>query len=67
MHYKLAFDPEIGRLPVSKGLVDYVYEFISNGNIPDRISEFALQLSSGGTPDLTLIAAGNAPVAYQLA
>jgi MinD-like ATPase involved in chromosome partitioning or flagellar assembly len=63
MHYKFAFDPETGRIPVTKGLVDYVYEFVVNGQIPDAVSEFSIPLSSGGVPDLTLIAAGDAPTA----
>lgn len=63
MHYKFAFDPETGRLPVSKGLVDYVYQFVTDGTIPEKISDFALPLASGAASDLRLIPAGNAPEA----
>jgi MinD-like ATPase involved in chromosome partitioning or flagellar assembly len=61
MHYKFAFDPETGRLPVSSGLVDYIHQFVTSGKIPDRISDFTIPLSRSPASDLSLIAAGDAP------
>ncbi|HLP62754.1 MAG TPA: P-loop NTPase, partial [Candidatus Deferrimicrobium sp.] len=39
IHYKLQ---SLFSRPVEKGLVDYIYEFTSGGNIPGSLSEYVL-------------------------
>jgi MinD-like ATPase involved in chromosome partitioning or flagellar assembly len=63
LHYKLALEPDKARLPVSNGVVDYIYEYITRGEIPNNISDFTIHLRKGTGSDLSLIPAGNAPEA----
>jgi MinD-like ATPase involved in chromosome partitioning or flagellar assembly len=63
MHYKFAFDPDTGRLPVLQGIVDYIHEFVVGGNISASVTDFSIRLSADATPELNLIPAGNAPEA----
>jgi MinD-like ATPase involved in chromosome partitioning or flagellar assembly len=58
VHYKLK--PLFSR-PVERGLVDYIYEFTSGGNVPASLSEYALTAENvpEGEGNIRLIPAGN--------
>jgi MinD-like ATPase involved in chromosome partitioning or flagellar assembly len=58
MHYKL---PQLFSSPIKKGLVDYIYEFTSTGNIPASVDKFLLKAENipDNQGDIRLIPAGN--------
>lgn len=47
--------------PIKKGIVDYIYDFSSTGNIPDHIIDYVTQLKSNNitATDIALIPAGD--------
>jgi MinD-like ATPase involved in chromosome partitioning or flagellar assembly len=61
MHYKFAADPEAGRIRIPRGLIDYIYDYVSNGTIPESLSDFTINLKVGSPQSLNLIGAGDAP------
>jgi MinD-like ATPase involved in chromosome partitioning or flagellar assembly len=44
LHYKFAADPDKGHLPVSKGLIDYIDQFISDGTIDKELSDYCVRI-----------------------
>ena len=58
MHYKL---PQFFSCPIKKGLLDYIYEFTSTGNIPASVDKFLLKAKNipENQGDIRLIPAGN--------
>lgn len=61
LHYKLTFEPDVTHLDVKRGLVDYIYEYVSEGRVPDRITDFAIDLQYKLGANIVLIPAGAAP------
>jgi MinD-like ATPase involved in chromosome partitioning or flagellar assembly len=62
MHYKFSFGRDLKDIRVSKGLVDYIYSFVSKGQIPSSVTDFAVRIDNASTSAaLHLIPAGNAP------
>lgn len=63
LHYKFASTSDAKPLPVSAGVVDYIYNFVVEGRIEDSVRSFAYNVSVPGVdkPLVHLIPAGKAP------
>ena len=59
LHYK--FPQLVKTTDIKKGLVDYIYEFTTNGTIPPSLNEFTLNLSTSlkSQKEIQLVPAGN--------
>lgn len=62
LHYKFSRD-ENGPLTVSAGVVDYLHRFITEGIVPESLTEFVttITIPRAEISSLKLVSAGNAP------
>ena len=59
LHYKFSSYLYNRGIEINKGLVDYIYQFTNNGNLPERIAEYSYSFLSQPRSYTTLIPAGN--------
>src|SRR5574337_1049148 len=60
LHYKFSAKPDGEPLRVKSGVVDYLYDFIVEGQVPNSLQDFTLNVDVPGTdkPLIQLIPAG---------
>lgn len=63
LHYKFSAGADGAPLAVSAGVVDYLHSFIAEGQIPNSLKDFTIDVSVPGTdkPLIQLIPAGRGP------
>lgn len=59
LHYKFSSNLNNRGIEIKKGIVDYIYQFTSTGNVPPTLSEFSYAFLSSPRAITTLIPAGN--------
>ena len=63
LHYKFSSSPDGKALPVQVGVVDYLHSFIVDGQLPDSLKSFTVDVTVPGAdkPLIQLIPAGRGP------
>ncbi len=59
LHYKFATQLANNTKKINKGIVDYIYEFTSEGTVPDSLREYSYSWFPFSQSCVTLIPAGN--------